>query len=50
MKPIRFLLTLMKDDILKGQKINVSTAAVPHYATGGQQDETIEIVLIKRIK
>ncbi len=49
MKPIRFLLTLMKDDILKEQKINVSTAAVPHYATGGQRDDTIEIVLINHL-
>ncbi len=42
--------SIRQTDILKEQKINVSTAAVPHYATGGQRDDTIEIVLIKRIK
>ncbi len=50
MKPVSFYQKIIKESILKEQKINVSTAAVPHYATGGQRDDTIEIVLIKRIK
>ncbi len=50
MKPVSFYPKIIKESILKGQKINLSTAAVPRYATGGQRDDTIEVVLIKRIK
>ncbi len=41
MKPVSFYPKIIKESILKGQKINVSAPAVPHYATGGQWDDTV---------